>query len=321
MVWLIKYLTRLWKRRQAARGASSPKQGGDADGDPDADSEPERDGTVRQAMRAPGPGASAGTRGLLGLLVHQTAYDLRISLRSPRARFMTFIFPIVLLVVFNGVFGKGHTTIDGTRVELKEFYVPGILTMAIVVTAYAGLVISISTLRETGVLKRRRATPVPPAVLIASQALTTLANTAAISALLLVIAQVVYGVGISAPAIAAIACTALVGTLAFACIGYAVSGLIGSPDAAQPIVQATMLPLWFISGVFVPLGNLSTGLRDLGSVFPVAHLAGSLRLAAVHGSFGAALSTTDLLVLAAWGIGAGAFAAWRFNWLPTVASA
>jgi ABC-2 type transport system permease protein len=112
-----------------------------------------------------------------------------------------------------------------------------------------------------------------------------------------------------------------VGTLAFACIGYAVSGLIGSPDAAQPIVQATMLPLWFISGIFVPLANLSTGLRDLGAVFPVAHLAGSLRLAAVHGSFSAALSAADLLVLAAWGIGAGAFVAWRFDWLPSSASA
>jgi hypothetical protein len=51
-----------------------------------------------------------------------------------------------------------------------------------------------------------------------------------------VIGKVAYGVGM-APA--AIACTTLVGTLAFACVGYAVSGLIGSPDAAQPIVQAT----------------------------------------------------------------------------------
>ncbi len=272
-------------------------------------------------MSSPPSGVAATTRGPLGLLAHQTANDLRISLRSPRARFMTFIFPVVLLIVFNGVFGKGHTTIDGMRVDLKLFYVPGILTMAIVVTAYAGLVISISTLRETGVLKRRRATPVPAGVLIGSQALTTLVNVAAISALLLVIAQVVYGVGFSGPAIAAIACTALVGTLVFACIGYAVSGLIGSPDAAQPIVQATMLPLWFISGVFVPLASLSSGLRDLGAVFPVAPLAGSLRRAAVHGSFAAALSVTDLLVLAAWGVGAGVFAAWRFDWLPSAAAA
>jgi ABC-2 type transport system permease protein len=227
----------------------------------------------------------------------------------------------VLLIVFNGVFGKGHTTIDGIRVHLKVFYVPGILTMAIVVTAYAGLVISISTMRETGVLKRRRATPVPATVLIVSQALTTVANVAAIPALLLVLAQVVYGVGISGAAIAAIACTALIGTLAFACVGYAVSGLIGSPEAAQPIVQATMLPLWFISGVFIPLASLSTGVRDVGSVFPVAPLAGSLRLAAVHGSFAAALSVTDLLVLTAWGLAAAAFAAWRFNWLPSAASA
>jgi len=75
------------------------------------------------------------------------------------------------------------------------------------------------------------------------------------STLLLVIAKLAYGVGIGPAALAAIACTVLVGTVTFACIGYAVSGLIGSPDAAQPIVQATMLPLWFISGVFIPTSN------------------------------------------------------------------
>ena len=96
---------------------------------------------------------------------------------------------------------------------------------------------------------------------------------------------------------------------------------VRSPDAAQPIVQATMLPLWFISGVFVPVASLSHGLKAVGSVFPVAHLADSLRLAAIHGSFAAALSVTDLLVLAAWGLGAGAFAAWRFSWLPSTATA
>ena len=139
--------------------------------------------------------------------------------------------------------------------------------------------------------------------------------------MLLVIAKVAYGVGLSAAAIGAIAVTALLGTLAFACLGYAVSGLIGSPDAAQPIVQATMLPLWFISGVFIPVENLSSGLKDVASVFPVEHLANSLHLASIHPTFSAALSGTDLLVLAAWAIGAGAFAAWRFSWLPTAVSA
>lgn len=265
-------------------------------------------------------GQSAAARGPVALVLHEAAYDLRISLRSPRARFMGIFFPIVLLVIFIGVFGNSHTLVDGTRVSLKVFYVPGILAMSIVVNAYASLVISISGLRETGVLKRRRATPVPASVLIAGQALATVVNTAITATILLLVAKLFYGVGFAGPALVAVACTTLVGTLAFACIGYAVSGMIGSQEAAQPTVQMTMLPLWFISGVFIPITNLSPFLRDLADVFPVQHLSNSLHLASVHGSFGASISAADMLVLAAWALGAGAFCAWRFSWLPAGSS-
>ncbi|MGH2864528.1 MAG: ABC transporter permease, partial [Solirubrobacteraceae bacterium] len=261
------------------------------------------------------------SRGALASLAHQVRYDVRASLRNPRARFFTFFFPIVLLVIFTGVFGHGSTTIDGSHVKLSRFYVPGILAMSIVVASYANLVISIATLRESGVLKRRRATPVAPALLIAGQAISTVVIVAIMTTLLLVIGKLAYGVGIAPAALAAIACTAAVATLAFACIGYAVSGLIGSPDAAQPIVQATTLPLWFISGVFIPTSSLDGTLRTLGRLFPVEHLSASLQRASVHASFSGAVSAGDLLVLAAWGLAAGAFAAWRFSWLPSVQGA
>lgn len=318
MYFLTKYLMRKWRQRQAARATLSSGGAPEAAG-AGGDSSAAAPALPSGAARVDGP--SAASHGPLAVVLHQAAYDIRIAMRNPRARFMGFFFPLLLLVVFAGVFGHGHTRIDGTRVDLKVFYVPGILAMSIVVNAYAGLVISISALRETGVLKRRRASPVPPAALIGGQAIATLATTAMSSAVLLIIARVAYGVGMSGPAIAAVACTALIGTLAFACIGYAVSGLIGSPDAAQPIVQATMLPLWFISGVFIPVANLSSGLKDVAKVFPVQPLANSLHLASVNNSFGSALSGTDLLVLAAWGLGAAAFAAWRFSWLPSGASA
>ena len=154
MILLMNYLIRLWHDRKAAQQtepASYPTP------------------TLRQATRADGvtPRAPVGTRrsaasrwSRFALLAHQVRYDLRASLRNPRARFFTFFFPIVLLVIFTGVFGHGTTTIDGVHVKLSRFYVPGILAMSIVVASYANLVISIAALRESGVLKRRRATPV-----------------------------------------------------------------------------------------------------------------------------------------------------------------
>jgi ABC-2 type transport system permease protein len=179
----------------------------------------------------------------------------------------------------------------------------------------------VATARETGVLKRRRATPVPAAILIAGQALTTLVTAALTGTILLVIARLAFHVGMSPGALVAVACTSVVGTLAFACIGYAVSGLIGSLDAAQPIVQATMMPLYFISGVWIPTAQLGGTLRSVASVFPVEHLAAALHRASVRGSFTTAIAPKDLLVLAVWASGAAALAAWRFSWLPSAATA
>lgn len=306
MYFLTRRLLGMWRARRAQRAVRTPVPVAAPVGSI---------GTPRE------DGRSAVSRGPLALLLHEALYDLRISVRNPRARFFSLFFPILLLVVFNGVFGNGHTPVDGVSVSLKVFYVPGILAMSIITNAYASLVILISGMREQGVLKRRRATPVPAAVLVGGQALATVATVAVSSTILLLIAKLFYGVGLAAPAILATACTALLGTFAFACIGYAVSGMIGSQDAAQPIVQMTMLPLWFISGVFIPIHNLSTGLRDVADVFPVQHLANSLHLASVHASFGASISATDVIMLAVWAAAAAVFAAWRFSWLPAGASA
>jgi ABC-2 type transport system permease protein len=264
--------------------------------------------------------ASSAARGPIALLFHQTRYELLTAGRNPRARFFTFVFPVLLLVIFAGVF-HGTTTVDGVQVKLSRYFLAGILAMSIVFASYANLVVAIATLRESGVLKRRRAAPVPAAVLIGAQAVNAVVTVAIITTILLVIARLLYGIGMAPGAIAAIACTAAVGALAFAAIGYAVSGLVGSPEAAQPLVQATTMPLWFLSGVLIPTENLSAGLRTIGKIFPVEHLAAGLHLATVHPTFASAISVTNLLVLAAWGVGAAAIAAWRFSWLPSTATA
>jgi ABC-2 type transport system permease protein len=261
---------------------------------------------------------SPADRGLPALIVHQARFDVRASFRNPRARFFTFAFPILLLVILVGVFGDQQTVVDGVHVKLSRFYVPGILAIAIITSAFAGLVVTIATARETGVLKRRRATPVPALVLVAGQALSVLVTALMMGTILLVIAKLAYNVGISPGGLAAVACTAVVGTLAFACIGYAVSGLIGSLDAAQPIVQATMFPLYFISGVWIPTTNLSSTLRNIADVFPVEHLAAALHQASVKSSFASAIAPKDLLVLAVWALLAAALAARRFSWLPSI---
>ena len=317
MFLLFRYLLKLWRRRQTP-GATAT-----TDTAPTAE-RPTAARATATALTATAPTTtrpSAAARGPLALLAHQASYDTLASLRNPRARFFTFMFPILLLVIFAGVFGHSMTTVDGVRVHLSRYYVPGIMALSVITASYAGLVITVSAARAAGVLKRRRATPVPPAILVGGQVISTLVTAAITSVLLLVIARLGYGIGFSIGALGAVACAVVVGTVTFACLGYAVAGMIGSPDAAQPIVQATTLPLFFISGVWIPTNNLPHALRTAGEIFPIEHLAAALHLASVRGSFTAAFAPKDLLVLAVWAIAAGVFAARRFSWLPVTANA
>jgi ABC-2 type transport system permease protein len=243
-------------------------------------------------------------------------------MRNPRARFFTFMFPILLLVIFSSVLGHGdHTVIDGTRVPLSRYFVSGIMALSVITASYAGLVITVTAAREAGALKRRRATPVPPAILIGGQALSTLVTAAVTSVLLLLVARVLYGIGFSPGALAAMGVAVIIGTVTFACLGYTISGFITSADAAQPIVQASTLPLYFISGVWIPTASLSPTLRHIADVFPVEHLAAALHQASVKASFTAALAPTDLLVLAGWALVLAVFATRRFSWLPKAVTA
>jgi ABC-2 type transport system permease protein len=82
-----------------------------------------------------------------------------------------------------------------------------------------------------------------------------------------------------------------------------------------------MLPLYFISGVFVPNVNLPTWLRDVAAVFPVQHLADGLHKAFDPTTRGAGFAWTDISVLLLWAAAGLAVALWRFTWTPSTTAA
>lgn len=108
----------------------------------------------------------------------------------------------------------------------------------------------------------------------------------------------------------------IVGALAFCCLGFALASVIRNQDSAQPITQATMLPLYFISGVFIAVSVLPHWLVDVADVFPVRHLAAALLTAYNPHTTGAGFAGTDLLVVALWGVAGLVIALWRFSWVP-----
>jgi ABC-2 type transport system permease protein len=185
--------------------------------------------------------------------------------------------------------------------------------------SFSNLVIAVTTQRELGVLKRRRATPAPAGVVIAGRAITALVVSLAVTAVVIAIGIVAYGVHIATGALGALALTIAVGSVALAAIGYAVSSAISAADSAQPVTLAITLPLSFISGVFIPWVNLPAGLQHVAQVFPVQHLVAALGRGFLPGSTGVAWG--DLAIVAAWGLAGLAIALRRFRWTPAAARA
>jgi ABC-2 type transport system permease protein len=194
--------------------------------------------------------------------------------------------------------------------------VPGIIALGIIAAALINVVISVTAQLEAGVLKRRRATPVPASAVIAGRALTAVVTALGIAAVLLGVGWVGYGAHIPARTAPPLVLTIVVGAFSFTCLGYALASVIHDQDAAQPVTQAVMLHLYFISGVFVAASALPVWLVKVAGVFPVRHLAAARLVAYNPHTQGAGLAGTDLLIIAAWGAAGLLIALRRFSWLP-----
>jgi ABC-2 type transport system permease protein len=259
---------------------------------------------------------TAAARGPVILVLHQARYDLLAILRNRQARFFTLVLPLLFLIIFVGVFG-GHRA-DG--VKLSSYYVPGLAALGVIAGSFVNLVISITAQRESGILKRRRATPISASALIAGRTLTALTVSLTVLTVLLAFGRVVYHVGVPTSTLPGIALTAVVGSITFCVLGYALSTAIKNEDAAQPMVQAIMLPLYFISGVFVPNINLPSWLKRVAQVFPVEHLSDGLHKAYAPAVHGVGIVWSDIGVLLLWAAIGLTVAILRFSWLPKAAT-
>ena len=259
--------------------------------------------------------AAARSKGPLALSMHQFRFDLAAFARNGQSRFFTIALPVIFLVIFASIF-KGTAKVPGGTLKTSVFYVPGIITLGIIAASFVNLVISVTAQRETGVLKRRRATPVPASAIIVGRSLTSTVAALFITGLLLLIGWVFFHASVPARTAPTLVLTIIVGTISFGCMGYGLASLVRNQDAAQPITQAVMLPLYFISGVFVPTSELPRWLDDVGKVFPVHHLAASVLLAYNPHTSGAGFAGWDLLIVGAWGLAGLVVALRKFSWVP-----
>jgi ABC-2 type transport system permease protein len=251
----------------------------------------------------------------MDLVLHVTRFQLRAYLRNRRARMFTLVIPLILLALLAGVFHGGETTVNGIKVDYRQFFVPSVIVFSLTLTTLAMLVASVVQQRELGILKRRRATPMPAWALILSQSLTVVLMAIGTVALLLVVGAVAFGVHFPAKGVPALVLGVIVGAAAFCGLGYALSTFADSADTAQPMIQLITFPLFFISGIWIPLSELPSALQAIAKVFPVEHVADLVHRGYV-GAVPLGPVALDVVVLLAWAVAGAAVAARRFVWMP-----
>ena len=249
------------------------------------------------------------------LAAHQFRYDQKVFWRGPASVFFTVLLPVIFLVIFNGIFGS-DTIEELGGIDTSTYYVPAIITLAVVSATMVSLAISLTTDREAGILKRGRGTPLPSWVFFAGR----IGNSMVISVLMLVVVtalgRLLYDVSIPWDRLPAVLVTLAVGAAAFCCLGIAITAAIPSREAAPAITNVLVLPLYFLSGVFIPESEIPEGVLSCADLFPIRHFYEAYYTAYDPTTTGAGFEWGDLAIVAAWGLAGLLLAVRFFSWSP-----
>lgn len=247
------------------------------------------------------------------LALHQFRFDQKIFWRNPASLFFTVSLPVVLLVILGVSFGSTELSTHG-GIAATDYYVPAIITVAVVSAATQSLAMSLVQAREGGRLKRGRGTPMPAWAFVAGRVGNSLVVSAIMLVVVALIGWVLFGVELPLSRLPELALTLLVGVAAFSCLGIALTAIIPSQESAASIATGLILPLYFISGIFIPDQELSSGILGFANHFPVRPFFEAMLGAYLPGGEG--IDGPKLMVVATWGLAGFVIAVRWFRWSP-----
>jgi ABC-2 type transport system permease protein len=254
--------------------------------------------------------------GTARLVLTQLRYQLLSAVRSPVGMFFTIALPLIMLVLFNALFGDDTVMTEAGEWSVQQFYTGGLAVFTAVSATYTNLVNVVPIRRDDGILKRWRSTPLPIWTYLTGWIGSAIAIAFAGVVLMLALGVAFYDLDIEAAKVPAMLVTFLVGVASFAALGLAVASLVPNADAAPAVANATIIPLAFISDVFIPNDNAPRWLDVLGDVFPLKPFANAFQDTLNPLVDPPAFDVAKLAVVGAWGV-AGAIVATRtFRWEP-----
>ena len=244
------------------------------------------------------------------LFVHQLRAEQKLFWRTRELAFFTFLLPILFFLLLGSAYGDDE--ING--VSGYAYLLAGMIGYGAASTTFAGLALLLVIRRESGVLKRLRATPLPPETYVAAVLSSIIFVFLVEAAILIALGRVAFDVPLP-ESLLSLVLVLLVGAGSFAALGVGLTALIRSAEGSSAVVNALYLPLSFISGAFFSEDAFPQALQTLAAILPLSHLISLARDVMVYDD-AVWDHLGDVAVIAAWGVVGLVFAIRGFRWEP-----
>jgi ABC-2 type transport system permease protein len=234
----------------------------------------------------------------------QYRLERRMFWRNPSAAFFNFVLPLLFLFLLGAILAGNQDALD--------VIVPGIAGMAIMATTFSALAMNLTFLREQGVLKRMRGTPLPSGSYLAALTGNAVTNAAIQLVIVIVAGRLLFGIPWPRDLVELLV-FGFAGVCCLASLGIAYSHVIPNFDSAPAFVNVVFLPVIFISGVFFDAEDAPAFLRDIARALPLTHIVDGLSGAMVTGA-SLADNAGSLGVIALWTVLGVLLAVRGFSW-------
>lgn len=251
------------------------------------------------------------------LLLGQVRYQLLVFWRTPVALFFTLALPLMILLLFNSLFGDETVTVDGDEWPLRQFYTGGLAAFTAVSATYTNLANTVPIRREEGILKRWRSTPLPTPIYVGGFVGSALVIAFLGASIMILIGIAFYDLQVEAAKVPGALLTFVVGVAAFAALGMAVAALVPTASSAAAVANATILPLAFISNVFIATGDdAPQWMTTVGNLFPLRPFVVSIQASFNPFVEAPAIDWARIGFVALWGVAGLLVALKCFRWEP-----
>jgi ABC-2 type transport system permease protein len=244
------------------------------------------------------------------LFLHQLRAEQKLFWRSRELAFFTFLLPILFFLLLGSAYGDDEIN----DVSGYQYLLAGMIGYGAASTTFAGLALLLVIRRESGVLKRLRATPLPPGTYVAAVLASIILVFFVEAVILLALGRLAFDVPLAGSMLSLIV-VLLIGAASFAALGIGLTALIRSAEGSSALVNALYLPLSFISGAFFSEDTFPEVLQALAAILPLSHLIALARDVMVFDDM-VWEHPGDLAVIVAWGAAGLVVAVRGFRWEP-----